>query len=223
MRLKYSLSIITLGMTLVFVIYAQKRNQNPGPDLSNFPTADYKFAKENKKPKSKKYNSVYAPEITENSTGIFTTSDWDLNLPALPVLRSSAIVVGEVINAEAHLSDDNTNIYSEFTVHVEDVLKSVNGKPLGNETIIVERLGGRVRMPSGKIVISMVDHQEMPQKNKRYVFFLKEDFRLITAYELRNDKVFPLDSVNEGHPMKAYTGKSASLFFEDLSRLLANS
>ncbi|HEY5883465.1 MAG TPA: hypothetical protein VIT88_02210 [Pyrinomonadaceae bacterium] len=227
-----SILLVSLSLCIVFVIYAQKRNQNPGTDPNNFPISEFKVAKENKTPKAQKYNNPYAPEITEELDGIFTNNHWDVNLPALPVAKSAAVVVGEVINAQAHLSDDNRSIYSEFTVKVDDVLKSYKGNPSHNEVVVFERLGGRMKMPSGKVVISKVDHQDMPQRNKRYVFFLTnyllgggvdKDFRILTAYELRNDQVFPLDVVNEGHPIKAYTGKTASAFFDDLNQLLANS
>lgn len=231
LNLKSILVIVAL-FALVIVIYAQSPRREVGPDLSRFPIADYKTAKENKRAKGKKYNDKHGWEVTENSNGTFLITDWDSNLPALPVAESSAIVVGRVLTSEAQLSEDNTNIYSEFTVKVSDVLKNGNAQTNPGETIVIERWGGRIRMPSGKIVVAVIDHQEMPQKNKDYIFFLTDRLNgvkvddglyILTAYELRNDKVFPMAAVRKSHSMRAYTGKGASVFFDDLNRLLAES
>ena len=46
------------------------------------------------------------------------------DFPALPVAQSDIIVLGEVVAAEAHLSEDKTNDYSEFAVKIITVFKS---------------------------------------------------------------------------------------------------
>ena len=51
-------------------------------------------------------------------------SDWDSNLPALPVKQSAAVIVGKITDAKAQLSDDLTKIYCEFTVQIYQVLKN---------------------------------------------------------------------------------------------------
>jgi len=65
--------------------------------------------------------------------------------PAFPVSRSDTVVIGEVKDAAAYLSQDKTNVYSEFAVQIESVL--VNTSPLqivSNNAIVTERSGGRV-------------------------------------------------------------------------------
>ena len=64
--------------------------------------------------------------------------------PALPIIQSDAIVIGQVTSAQAHLSSDKTNVYSEFVVRVNDVLKSDRfGLPGVGGFITTTRPGGR--------------------------------------------------------------------------------
>ena len=96
------------------------------------------------------------------------------------------------------------------------------------ETVRVERSGGRVRMPSGKIVVSWTNHQNMPKIGSRYVLFLTHDFEiagdtgddfyLLTGYEFKDGKVTPLDSfTNRG--VLAYKGAAESSFLTELNAL----
>ncbi|HEU4714638.1 MAG TPA: hypothetical protein VFS76_23945, partial [Pyrinomonadaceae bacterium] len=115
-------------------------------------------------------------------------------------------------------------IYSEFQIKLDTVIKNdpANEVRVG-QPLIVERSGGRVRLPSGKIVVSWVRNQNMPEPGKRYVLFLThsfqarddapKDFNILTGYELRNGLVFPLDDI---HPFTNYRGTAESAFLKDL-------
>ena len=153
-------------------------------------------------------------------------------MPALPVEKSDAIIIGEVVEAHAFLSEDQTQVYSQFVIRVEDVPKN-NGQVLisPQTNIAVERQGGRVRFPSGKVAIANVAHQDMPRVGRRYVLFLThhslmsgryEDFFILTGYELRNDKVFPLDKVSSGHPINSYKDRDRESFLNDLALAISN-
>lgn len=150
----------------------------------------------------------------------------------MPVKISAAVIIGEVTDAQAHLSDDRTKIYSEFVVQIQQVLKNDYKAPLcpGN-SVVVERSGGRVQFPSGKVVVSATNHQDLPRSGRRYVFFLThegpdardyDDFHILTGYELRDGKVFPLDKPGSGHPMTAYKGANETSLLNDLVIALAN-
>ena len=143
--------------------------------FENFPIVDFE-AKEPREPKLKaarnakasKYSKKHAGEINEELHQIFTNSDWDLRLPALPVARSAAIFIGTVTDAQAHLTPDKTGVFSEFAFQVESILKGDPKRTVAaGETVIVERSGGRVRMPSGKIVVSWTNNQNMPKVGSR--------------------------------------------------------
>ncbi|HWN10582.1 MAG TPA: hypothetical protein VNO50_15180 [Pyrinomonadaceae bacterium] len=179
---------------------ADKRDKR---DLSNFPVADSwtpespdPIKREKRKLKSKKYNSRHSPRITEATDEIFTNSEWARGLPAFPVVKSDAVIIGDIVTAEAYVSDDHSEIYSEFVVRITKVLKDAGTTPVNNvDLIIVERSSGRLRLPSGKLIVSSTNDQDMPRVGSRYVLFLthlssnggsyENDFHILTAYELQ--------------------------------------
>lgn len=125
--------------------------------------------------------------------------------PAIPVADSDAVVIGEVIGAQAYLSGDKTRVYSEFTVRVLDILKNSNNGTLYPEAeIAAQRSGGRIRFPSGKILLRGAPYgQNMPHIGQRYILFLKQSdewqgYSIVTGYELRAGRIFPLDHQPEG-------------------------
>jgi hypothetical protein len=205
-------------------------------DTTQFPITDYSAAgtadlkvRAKRDAKGKKYNDRYAGRISESSDGIFTIGDWEVGLPALPVSRSSAVIIGEIIDAQAYLSEDGSNIYSEFVVQVQQILKNDNQVPIGN-SIAVERSGGRVRLPSGKIVTARTNHQDLPRVSRRYVLFLTYEFsgvnteslNILTGYEVRDGRVFPLDKLGPKHPINSYKGADEASFLNDLAKALVN-
>lgn len=217
----------------------QKNAREGNPDFSRFPIADFQ-AREPIEPavraareaKGRKYNDKHMPEISEDTYQIFAGADWDVRLPALPVERSAAVVIGAVRSAHAYLTPDKTGIYSEFRVATETVIKNDPSNIIKDgATITVERRGGRVRMPSGKIVISWVSHQNMPQVGGRYLLFLThqfetpndtpKDFYLLTGYELRDGQVHLLDDTLPGHPITRYGGTSETTLLSDLFNTVA--
>ncbi len=243
--LKPTLAITTtvFVVSVLFIATASSRRaqvkhqQSEAPKFENFPIVDFE-AKEPVEPKVKaarnakasKYSKKYAGEINEELHQIFTNSDWDLRLPALPVARSAAIFIGTVTNAQAHLTPDRTGVFSEFAFQVESILKSDPKRTVAaGETVIVERSGGRVRMPSGKVVVSWTNNQNMPKVGSRYVLFLTHDFEtagdtgddfyLLTGYEFKDGKVAPLDSSTKREVL-AYKGATESSFLNDLINAL---
>jgi hypothetical protein len=129
--------------------------------------------------------------------------------PALPFTQSSAILLGEVIKAEAFLSADKTTIISEFTIKTAEILKNDSALPIAvGDPVTAIRGGGGVRFPSGKIILMGMHGKPLPRLGKRYLFFLKynkdegRDFDIITGYELADGKVLPLDG--EGPTTGAY-------------------
>jgi hypothetical protein len=227
------LAWLVFGTTVLASLNASHQGRQPQNevDLNQFPIADYSAPlskdpseRARREAKSKKYNSKYAPRITDRTDQVFYISDWDVRLPALPVAKSAAIVIGEVTEAHAFLSQDQTDIYSEFSIQIEQVLKSEDQSNSAS-VVIAERKGGRLRLPSGKIAISRVNHQAMPRIGGRYLFFLThsfpkggktEDFYLLTGYELRGGDVFPLDRPPVGHPILTYSGVREATLLTDL-------
>lgn len=123
--------------------------------------------------------------------------------PALPAAQSDAVVIGEVTGAKAFLTEDQTAVVSEFSVHVSDLLKENLLAPFSvGDSLDVIRSGGGVRFPSGKIIRSGQHGKPLPKLGQQYLFFLQynndggQDYALITAYELEVNRVLPLDGLS---------------------------
>ena len=215
----------------------QKQEPQTQPDFGRFPIVDAgasqptdPIERAKRARKGKKHNIKYVGPIDESFNSMFLSLDWDVDLPALPIEKSAAVVIGRISKAEAYLSENRTGIYSEFTVQIEAIFKNDASNPFAvDNSITVYRTGGRIRFPSGKILVSAVSHQDMPQRGSRYVLFLTrsspqdgtdEDLSILTGYELKNGKVFPLDKVSATHPITKYSGVSEDVLLTDLSSAL---
>ena len=158
-----------------------------------------------------------SPTATETSV----ISDWYVYMSALPVAESDLIVSGEVLSANGYLSNDRTGAYSEFIIHIDDVLKD-DGRQSGR-SIIAVREGADVQLPSGRIIRYYILHQGTPRIGRQYVFFLKyneqgKDYTILTGYELRKNRVFPLDEVE---PFNAYRKYDGSTFLNAVRQAIA--
>jgi len=150
------------------------------------------------------------------------SSHWARDLSALPFPQSDVVLIGSVMDAKAHLSNDKTGIYSEFKVEAEEVVKKSDNDPLNRGSMVaLERFGGAVRFSSGVIQRYETTGQGMPCVGERYVFFLKQleksDFSIITGYQLDGELVIPLDgsAVEEGnqtYPFDKYQGYDVTTF-----------
>ncbi|MCA1576615.1 MAG: hypothetical protein LC794_04530 [Acidobacteria bacterium] len=222
-------------------VTAPPKYTRPEIDFNNFPivepTASFpsdESAKAIRARKSKKYNNKSVAEISEASNVTFLVNEALSSLSALPVDKSSVVLIGEIADAKAYLSEDKTAVYSEFDVRIQAVLKNTTSRSLSaGKSVSVERFGGRVRLPSGKLFIAGVDNQDMPRVGGRYLLFLTndfinanhsdEDFNILMGYELKAGKVFPLDRTSSKHPIAVYNEKDESTLLTDLSSLLGAS
>lgn len=176
-------------------------------DESRFPIADYSAeeptdAQERAKRfvKGKKYNkSSWAVHPDTPSDTVVRVDAVDKTLSALPFDRSSAVVIGQIMDARAYLSNDKSGVYSVFTIQVNEVLKTTNKTPINNGSEIeVERDGGRVRFPNGRLHMYKIGSLDMPKTGLRYVLFLNQGesgYEILTGYEIIDGKVFPLDDL----------------------------
>jgi hypothetical protein len=124
-------------------------------------------------------------------------------LAEAPAAESDLVVEGKVTGAAAYLSGDRGAVYSEFTLRVTDVLKVAPGLAAApGDTLVAERLGGRVRYPNGMVVRYAVAGDGSPATGKKYLFFLSAaeggGYELVTAYEMRGGVVRALDAPRGG-------------------------
>ena len=157
---------------------------------------------------------------------------WMQKLPALPVDASDAIVTGDVTSAQAYLTPDKTSVYTEYTVRVDEVLKQSSAAPIVTGGFVeAQREGGRVRFPSGRVQSYIAHYQGVPVVGRKYVLFLKhhepsDTCFLLTGYEQRDGRVYPLDGVDlspgatEIPQFAAYKGVEEATFFKALRSML---
>jgi hypothetical protein len=243
--------LVITALTAMATLRGQDQDRSSGNEKqkiskeefeSQFPIADYSAPevadpekRAQRKAKGKKYNNPTIP-VDERRDTITSFAHWATGLPALPVAKSQAIVIGWITDAHAYLSDDKTNVYSEFTLRIDEVLKdSGNASLISGNSVIIEREGGRVRFPSGHMTRLFINGQGLPRIGKRYIFFLthnfpmhrsqEEDFYLLTGHELRDGKVFSLDNPGGGtHPVATtYQGTDEASFLNDVRTAIATS
>jgi len=155
--------------------------------------------------RSERYNipNPSLPELGENSeTAIWDLPETHFQKNPMPFDASDAVVVGTVTAGQTYLSNDKRNIYSEFHLKLQEIVKTPNAAYLRvGDSIDIERKGGAVRLPSGKVLTRAVLADSMPQIGKRYLLFLKynqdtEDYGVLTGYQLEGNEVYRLDDLN---------------------------
>ncbi|HZI18380.1 MAG TPA: hypothetical protein VEY09_07265 [Pyrinomonadaceae bacterium] len=163
-------------------------------------------------------------ELPPNVKLLPVESHWWAGLPALPVGESDAVVSGEAGAGWAGLTEDRSGIYSDFFVRLDTIFKDGQGGLAPGVVIEVSRPGGGVRFRSGKVQHYTLSKMGYPRAGGRYVLFLKNDgqgfYSILTGYELRGDRVLPLDG--DGRDPRAdlqfgrYRGASQQSFLNDL-------
>lgn len=229
-----------LGLSIVLTIYVIAmglhkpitviQSGNKEVDANQFPIADRatsepstpveRTKKNNKEKKYGKYKDTIGPGVTVASIHYH----WPPGFPTLPVEQSDAVVIGEVTDAKAHVTNDESTVYSEFNVQIVKVLKDDNRMPLSpGGAIVAERPGGRVRYPSGHISQFSLTGWGMPRPTRQYVLFLTKNnddqsYHIVTGYELRNGHIFPLDRTTSSETdFDSYINMDEAAFFKQLN------
>jgi hypothetical protein len=239
------LTILALAIATVIIVSPNRANYSLAAvqgnlevkDLENedLPVVTYEGSNPNnsiepalRKAKNKRYDGKTLPVKEEPGIEpLPINSHWWWGMPALPSNQSDVVVVGEVVKAEAFISDSKTGVYSEFTFRVEEVLKNNNHGAIGlNSLIVADRVGGAVRFPSGRIYKYRVNKQRMPKVGQRYLIFLKyneeyQSFVILTGYKFHNGKVIALDGQNNDLPFTTYNGVEETNFLNKVKETVA--
>ncbi|HEX8070030.1 MAG TPA: hypothetical protein VF546_08780 [Pyrinomonadaceae bacterium] len=234
----FSLSLfIVVGVAIALATFNGSVRKNPNRlrqvaqqenNANSMPVVDYEATEHiipgdtKRQSKNKHYDdaSFVLKGPTEGGTAT-RFDDWELGLAPLPAQQSDVVVLGTITDARAYLSADKTGVYSEFALKVETVLKDDGSQAGSEDTVVVTRPGGRVRYRSGKTMEYTISGQRMPDVGKRYVLFLRQeehDYSLVTGYELRAGRVYPLDAVKK---FDNYRGADETEFLSQLRRSIA--
>ncbi|HEX6032984.1 MAG TPA: hypothetical protein VFY83_01075, partial [Anaerolineales bacterium] len=231
-RLFVSITLLTVFAIIVVMAghqmnIVQSAAQGAAEDKESVPIADYDLSKPLANRdyalwwiKGSRYDG--RSRIIESPEGSGRTTDvihWFTDVPAIPASESDLIVVGQPLSANAFLSKNRQYVHSEFTINIETLLINNDRSPVvptvnPGDRITASREGGAVRFPSGRVQQYRIYGQGMPQVGRKYVLFLKRnepnpDYFILTGYELKDNKVLPLDAVDL---YSAYKGRDASDF-----------
>lgn len=197
----------------------EEQEQHRNESENNFPVANYAEPdavdpdkRARRKEKNKRYDksSFVSKNPNAKDTEVAVYYEGGGDVPALPTSLSEVVVVAEVLEAQAHLSNDKTNVYSEFTARISEVLKNKGSASLApGKSITVERVGGFVLYPNGHKLLYRVVGQGMPSVGRRYLLFLNaikesQDYRILTGYELGLSGASPLDYFKQFYMYKGH-------------------
>lgn len=200
------LSFCTFGS---FSQTAQTSTPTVQPLKSFGPVTDYNAALPNSTPvlrfrRGERYNvpDPALPELGERSDEVGVVEDMSsFYHDPMPFNQSDAVVVGSIASGQAYLSNDKRAIYSEFKVNVQETLKVPTAPYVRvGDSIDVQREGGAIRLPSGKVLLRGSKDHSMPQVGKRYLLFLRynqstEDFHVVGGYQLEGQHSYSLDEL----------------------------
>ena len=135
--------------------------------------------------------------------------------PLIPTEESNLIVVGEVVDANAFMSNDRQGVYTEFRIRVEHVLKTAGNKTKP-KIIIADREGGVVVYPNGQRILYQNSNMGLPLRNSKYLFFLIRDdqspnYKILTSYDVSTDKVRRMEL---GHSFDEFKELDSAKFIE---------
>jgi hypothetical protein len=173
---------------------------------------------ERRERRNHRFDDKYGQPITDNladmgSRHIFTHEQ--SRMPGMPGPQSDVVVIGTVESAQAFLSADQQNIYSEFGMRVQSVQKHPRDIDLHpGEVIAVLRRGGAVVFASGRRVSLRINGQTLPVVGGQYVLFLKSEpgldaYSMLTGYALENGISRSLDTSEQ---FVAYDGLPQARF-----------
>jgi hypothetical protein len=206
-------ALILLLSLPALLAHAQTQNSSlpvqTQPAYSPGPITDYKAALPNfdevlQFRRGARYDHIYsdAPELGEDSEVEWALPSSHFKKQPTPFDASDAVIVGTVTAGQSHLSNDRRDIYSEFQLTLHEVLDNSAPPYLRQgDSIDVQRKGGGIKLPSGKILTRSSMAYSMPQVACRYLLFLKydqstEDYSVLNAYQLTSDEVYRLDQLS---------------------------
>jgi hypothetical protein len=151
---------------------------------------------------------------------------WAKSLDTIPVKQSDVILVGTIKDAQCHLSQNQQGVYTSYQVVPEKTIKPFDGSIPTSQDLDVERPGGTVRFPSGKVQHYSYLGQGVLTVGSKYVLFLKRnqvdgDYTLLTAFEMIGGNVRAVDGLNAGSSFSVFDkadGMKQAEFFARLEQ-----
>jgi hypothetical protein len=148
----------------------------------------------------------------------FVEHYWLSGAQLFPTSESAIVVLGTLSSAQPYLSEDRSNIYTELTLRVDEILKNDSASPVAPNTSIVADLQcGALRRASGQVVRLDIPNRGPGRlrPGQRYLLFVRrihegKDLAIVTGFELRQGQVYGLRS-NGGVSFESLRGVPENL------------
>jgi len=149
--------------------------------------------------------------------------------PELPASLADAIIVGTISSVQPYLSQNHTLIYSELSVHVENIIDQIASIPTKTD-ITIDQIGGSALLPGGRILRTAISGLGSALANGgRYLFFMKylattDAYSIVKAWDLTTGKAKAMaadDLGRVGSHVSQYDGMDAQAFLSLASQLKA--
>jgi hypothetical protein len=178
---------------------AELRSTYPTVDFNETETTDVNKREIQRQRKLQHNNRGMVSDIpSPKDREVASYSHNQFDFPALPFEKSEVAILGAVLSAEAHMSQDKQAVYSEFEVQILEVFKANDVKLIAGQLWTVEREGGIVKYPNGQQILYRRTNNGMLKVGERYVLFLQrvpnaDFYRVLTGYQCSLTGVTPLD------------------------------
>ena len=108
---------------------AELRSHYPIVDYDEKESADTKI-REIQRVRKQRHNNrpIVAKEPSPKDEEVASYSHGQFDFPSFPVAKSDVVALVHVLQANAHMSQDKSSVYSEFEVRVLEVFKSIESK-----------------------------------------------------------------------------------------------
>lgn len=136
--------------------------------------------------------------------GVKITKAGERKDPAGLPISDSIIVIGTVVSAKAYVNQENTGVFSEYRVAVNEILKPDPENVISvQDELTTWRPGGSLQFHSGHIKHFIISGRGFPEVGTQYVFFLRradkevDDYAIATAFSIKDQVVALLDDAND--------------------------
>lgn len=186
------LVIVVVTLTSLGALNGQdKRHSQPKLDETQFPIVE-EYSTPPLNPKARMTSEAKAkrfrmniPALADSPIGVSVIGyHWPQNFSPLPVAESTTIILGEITEAKANLSEDRYSVYSDFTINPLKVFKDDGNLVKANEVLTTSRLGGRVKFQNGKTLLVFNSGLGMPRVEGNTFFFSNRQRQILTFSQL---------------------------------------
>ena len=171
-------------------------------DLSKFGLVNYEHSQiptVEREIRNKRYDGqewVYKVMNNPEAAGVGRIQDVP-EMPLFPLPKGTLVVIGEVIQADAYLSNDKEGVYTEFRINVKEVLSNLRGK--NQKVVVADRAGGVVVYPNGQRVTYLDRQSFLPELGSTYLFFLTRPdqspkYSILGSFDITKDSVRPMET-----------------------------